>query len=99
VTSSTGARPAQDVRARLESQCIDESGAIIRTDEKIGKQCGCYASTMMKSMSKEDLDFFSTYGVVPTLHNARPDDVRKQCGLAVTTYLGPRGKLPPPETY
>jgi hypothetical protein len=97
-TAAAGKAP-EPVRAKLESTCIDESGVIFRTDEKITKQCGCYASAMMKSLTKDDLEFFATYGVVPTLSGVRPDEVKKQCGMTVLTYHGPRGKLAPAETY
>ncbi|MEX2127206.1 MAG: hypothetical protein WD871_03060 [Xanthobacteraceae bacterium] len=94
-----GANVSQQVRAKLESRCIDDSGVIFRADEKTTRQCGCYASAMAKSMSKDDLDFFANYGVVPTLGTARPDDVKKSCGMTVVVGGGPKAKLPQSESY
>jgi hypothetical protein len=50
-------------------------------------------------MSKDDLDFFATYGVVPTLNAARPDEVRKQCGITTVARTGPKSKLPASDSY
>lgn len=89
---------AEQVRARLHGKCMNEHGGVLRADDKLGKQCDCYAGAVVKSMSKDDQEFYSQYGVVPTLTAARPDDVKKQCGIAVLDRSGPRGKLPPPES-
>jgi hypothetical protein len=89
---------ADQVRAALENSCRGDSGTIF-SDGAIAKQCGCYATTMVKSMSKEDLEFYATYNVVPTLTAARPEDVKKQCGIAFIPGAGPKAKLPVPEGY
>ena len=89
---------AEEVHARLHRECMNEHGGVLRADEKLGKQCDCFAGTVVKSMRKDDQEFYSQYGVVPTLSAARPDDVKKQCGIAILDRSGPRAKLPPPET-
>lgn len=86
---------AEQVRARLHGECMSEHGKIMRTDGSLGKQCDCFAGTVVKSMGKEDQEFYSQYGVVPTLTAARPDDVKKQCGIEVLDRSGPRAKYPP----
>jgi hypothetical protein len=63
------------------------------------QQCECFAGTVAKSMRRDDQEFYTQYGVVPTLTAARPDDVKKQCGIAVIDRSGSRGRLPPPESY
>ena len=100
-----GAAPAaktsggtDQIRAKLENSCREDSGTIF-SDAAIAKQCGCYATTMLKSMSKEDLDFYATYSQVPTLTAARPEDVKKRCGMTLISGAGPRAKVVPTEGY
>lgn len=90
---------AEDVRARLYGECMSEHGRIVRTDDKLEQQCECFAGTVAKSMRRDDQEFYAQYGVVPTLSAARPDDVKKQCGIAVIDRSGSRGRLPAPESY
>lgn len=89
---------AEKVRARLLRECMSEHGRVLRADEKLGKQCDCFAEAVVKSMRKDDQEFYSQYGVVPTLSVAHPDDVKKQCGIAVLDRSGPRAKLPSSES-
>jgi hypothetical protein len=86
-------------RTRLHGECMSKHGGLLRADEKLEKQCDCYADTVAKSMSRDDQEFYSQYGVVPTLSSARPDDVKKKCGSAVIDRSGSRGKPPPPQVY
>jgi hypothetical protein len=85
-----------DTRVRLHAQCMEEAADPLRLDARISKQCDCYAAGVLKTMDKEARDFYATYGIVPTLAAVRPNDVKKQCGLAVNDGSGARGKLPPP---
>jgi hypothetical protein len=89
---------AEEVRARLHRECKSEHGGVLRADEKLGKQCDCFAGTVVKSMQKDEQEFYTQYGVVPTLSVARPNDVKKQSGISDLDRTGPREKLPPPET-
>lgn len=92
--ASTGR--ADPVQARLKEQCLQESGDVLRVIEKLDKQCDCFAATIAKSMSKEDREFYTTYNEVPTLNAARPEEVKRQCGM---TVISTRGKLPAPEGH
>ena len=97
--SATAASPADgaaQVRARLLSECVSEHGKMIGVDkDKLEKQCDCFAGAVVKSMSKDDREFYTQYNVVPTLTAARPNDVKKQCGITVIDQSGPRAKYPP----
>ena len=86
------------VRLRLHVECMSEHGGLFGADAKIEDQCGCYADTIAKSMRQDDQDFYMQYGVVPTLSAARPDDVKRKCGIEVIDRSGSRGPLPAP-TY
>ena len=97
--SASAASPADgaaQVRARLLSECVSEHGKIIGVDKgKLEKQCDCFAGAVVKSMNKDDREFYTQYNVVPTLTAARPNDVKKQCGITVIDQSGPRAKYPP----
>ncbi|HEY7457710.1 MAG TPA: hypothetical protein VH765_03055 [Xanthobacteraceae bacterium] len=86
------------IRTRLDNSCREDSGAVF-PDAALIKQCDCFASTMLKQMSKEDREFYVTYNEIPTLSVSRPDDVKKRCGMAVFPSTGPRAKLPKTEGY
>jgi hypothetical protein len=97
--SASTASPADgavQVRARLLSECVSEHGKIVGVDKgKLEKQCDCFAGAVVQSMSKDDREFYTQYNVVPTLTAARPNDVKKQCGIIVIDQSGPRAKYPP----
>jgi hypothetical protein len=83
-----------EVRQRLQADCIREHGGLLGGGEKIAAQCECFSGTMMKAMARADLEFFMQYNVVPTLGGTRPNDVKKQCGLAVQSR-----RAGPPTSY
>jgi hypothetical protein len=87
------------VRQRLHADCIVEVGGLLGADEKRSKQCDCYADAIVKALRKEDLDFYLTYNIVPTLTVAKPDEVKKSCGITVIDQPGTRGKLAPPQGH
>lgn len=82
------------VRADLRGNCLMEHGGLLGAGETVTKQCDCYASGIVKTMGKDDLDLYSQYKVLSTLGVAKPEDVKKQCGFA--HIPSSRGKLPPP---
>lgn len=87
------------VRQRLHADCIVEVGGLLGADEKRSKQCDCYADAIVKALRKEDFDFYLTYNIVPTLTVAKPEEVKKSCGIAVVDQPGTRGKLAPPQGH
>jgi hypothetical protein len=85
---------ADSVRADLRGNCLMEHGGLLGAGETVTKQCDCYASGMVKTMGKDDLDLYSQYKVLSTLGVAKPEDVKQQCGFA--HIPSSRGKQPPP---
>jgi hypothetical protein len=81
-SSNSGA--VETVRRKIFENCASESGEFFRT-EKTTKSCDCFASTMAKSMSKEDINYFLDYNVIPTIGAKKPDDVKKSCGVTINT--------------
>jgi hypothetical protein len=94
--SAAAAKSAQtdSVRADLRGNCLMENGGLLGAGETVTKQCDCYASGIVKTMSKDDLDLYAQYKVLSTLSVAKPEDVKKQCGFA--HIPSSRGKQPPP---
>ncbi len=86
--------PTDNVRAELRGNCLMEHGGLFGGGETVTKQCDCYASGIVKTMSKDDLELYAQYKVLSTLGVAKPEDVKKQCGFA--HIPSSRGKLPPP---
>jgi hypothetical protein len=84
---------ADSVRADLRGNCLLEHGGLLGGGETVTKQCDCYATGMVKTMGKDDLDLYAQYKVLSTLSVARPEDVKKQCGFQ--HIPSSRGKLPP----
>ena len=82
--SAAAAKPdlAGGVRAQLQGGCVLEHGGLLGGGEKIAKQCECFAGGVVKTMRKDDLEFYAQYKILPTLSVARPLDVKKQCGIA-----------------
>lgn len=83
-----------NVRADLRSNCLLEHGGLFGGGETVTKQCDCYATGILKTMSKDDLELYAQYKVLSTLSVAKPEDVKKQCGFQ--HIPSSRGRLPPP---
>lgn len=84
---------ARQVRADLHDGCLTAHGGLFG-GEKIEAQCTCYADSMLKTMGKEDLEFYTRYDVIPTLNAARPYDVKRTCGIEGIRPPGSDGPLP-----
>jgi hypothetical protein len=99
VGATSNQAAVETVRRKIFENCASESGEFFRT-EKTTKSCDCFASTMAKAMSKEDLNFFLDYNVIPTLGAKKPDDVKKSCGVAsdAGSPARARGWQPKPES-
>lgn len=85
---------SDSVRADLRGNCLLEHGGLLGGGETVTKQCECYATGIVKTMSMDDLDLYSRYKVLSTLSVARPEDVKKQCGFK--EIPSSRGRQPPP---
>lgn len=88
----------EQVRKKLQDQCINDQGDFIGLNAQIKKGCECYAQSMSKAMGKDDLTFYSNYSVIPTLGNLKPDDAKRKCGLVpdADKPSRARGKLAAP---
>ena len=74
-------KPAERLRAELKNICVVKHAGSPGGREKTSRQCDCYAGGMLKTMGKNDLEYYAQYKLIPTLGVARPEDVEKQCGI------------------
>jgi hypothetical protein len=84
---SASANPSDRLRQRLQSDCASGRGSILASDRSAANQCSCYADTMMKAMSKNDVTYFANYGIVPTVVNVNVEDVKKRCAEAAPASI------------
>ncbi len=78
--ASSNLRAVEPVRQKIYDKCVSDSGDLFRS-EKTTKPCDCFATAMAKVMSKEDINFFLTYNVIPTLGTKKPAEVKKSCAV------------------
>jgi len=78
--AATSLGAVEPVRQKIYEKCVTDSGDLFRS-EKTTKPCDCFATTMAKAMSKEDIDFFLNYNVIPTLGTKKPAEVKKSCAV------------------
>lgn len=93
--SSAKSNPADQVRAELLSQCTTEHGGLFG-DDKVSKQCACYADTAVKNMGKDGLDYYLQYRIVPTVTGPRPEEMKTACGIANVLPANKSGRPAPP---
>jgi hypothetical protein len=86
----------EQVRTRLRQKCISEHAGPFRIDAASDAQCECYASTVVKSLRGDELEFYMTYNVVPTLSGTRPENVKQSCGIKLLDQSGSRSRPPAP---
>jgi len=49
------------------------------------ERCAYYASGVVKLMSKDEIDYYANYGLIPTLSKDKYDEVKKRCAVGTTT--------------
>lgn len=93
-----GTMSVEQVQKKLQEQCVTDSGDFVGLNATIKKNCECYSNSMSKAMGKDDLAFYASYSVIPTLGNLKPDDAKRKCGIVpdADKPSRARGKLPAP---
>lgn len=93
-----GTMSLEQVQKKLQAQCVNDAGDFVGLNSQIKTGCECYAQSMSKAMGKEDLAFYASYSVIPTLGNLKPDDAKRKCGIVpdADKPSRARGKLPAP---
>lgn len=93
-----GNMSSDQIQKKMQAQCVTDSGDFVGLNAQIKKGCECYSQAMLKGMGKDDLNFYASYGVIPTLGNLKPDDTKRKCGIVpdADKPSRSRGKLPAP---
>lgn len=86
----------QQARTRLLEECISEHSGAFRVDAASDAQCECYATNVAKALRTDELEFYLTYDVVPTLSGTRPENVKTACGIKLLDQSGSRSRPPAP---
>jgi hypothetical protein len=68
--------PAEQARGKIQQNCAYEPATYFGVGTgHLQERCACYAAGVVKLMSKEELDYYSNYGLIPTLSK---DKIRRR---------------------
>ena len=90
--AATSSNLTDQARGEIEKTCAYEPAKYFGVGTtKVQERCACYAAGVVKLMSKEELDYYATYGLIPTLSKDKYDEVKKRC-LASSAAPAPGDK-------
>ena len=82
------ANPVEQARGKIQQTCAYEPARYFGVGAaNVQERCACYAAGVVKLMSKDELDYYATYGLIPTLSKDKYDEVKSRCAA---------GPNPPP---
>jgi hypothetical protein len=71
-------------RTKIQQTCAYEPANYFGVGtSNMQERCACYAAGVVKLMSKEELDYFANYGLIPTLSKDKYDEVKNRCAAGV----------------
>ena len=83
---------ADQARGKIEQTCAYEPATYFGVGTtRVQERCACYAAGVVKLMSKEELDYYAAYGLIPTLSRDKYDEVKSRCAAGVDSPA-PAGK-------
>ena len=83
--------PVEQARGKIQQTCAYEPASYFGVGAaNVQERCGCYAAGVVKLMSKDELDYYANYGLIPTFSKDKYDDVKKRCAAGINTPV--RGK-------
>ena len=86
------ANPVEQARGKIQQTCAYEPAGYFGVGAaNVQERCGCYAAGVVKLMSKDELDYYANYGLIPTLSKDKYDDVKKRCAAGINAPA-PGGK-------
>jgi hypothetical protein len=79
-------------RGKIEQTCAYEPATYFGVGTtKVQERCACYAAGVVKLMSKEELDYYAAYGLIPTLSRDKYNEVKSRCAAGIDVPA-PAGK-------
>jgi hypothetical protein len=77
--------PMEQARGKIQQTCAYEPANYFGVGaSNMQERCACYASGVVKLMSKDEIDCYANYGLIPTLSKDKYDDVKKRCAAGTT---------------
>lgn len=71
-------------RGKIRETCAYEPASYFGVGTaNVQERCACYATGVVKLMSKEELDYYASYGLIPTLSKDKYDEVKKRCAAGI----------------
>jgi hypothetical protein len=77
--------PMEQARGKIQQTCAYEPANYFGVGaSNMQERCPCYASGVVKLMSKDEIDYYANYGLIPTLSKDKYDEVKKRCAVGTT---------------
>ena len=90
--------PVEQARGKIQQTCAYEPASYFGVGAaNVQERCGCYAAGVVKLMSKDELDYYANYGLIPTLSKDKYGEVKSRCA-AGSNAPTPGGKPPKPKS-
>ncbi|HLL27791.1 MAG TPA: hypothetical protein VKT73_09095 [Xanthobacteraceae bacterium] len=71
-------------RGKIQETCTYEPANYFGVGSPhMQERCACYAAGVVKIMSKEELDYYATYGLIPTLSKDKYNEVKDRCAAGI----------------
>jgi hypothetical protein len=88
------ANPVEQARGKIQQTCAYEPASYFGVGAtNVQERCACYAAGVVKLMSKDELDYYANYGLIPTLSKDKYDEVKSRCAAGINGP--PPGGKPP----
>jgi hypothetical protein len=76
----------EQARVKIQQTCAYEPATYFGVgSSNMQERCACYASGVVKLMSKEELDYYANYGLIPTLSKDKYNEVKNRCAAGTAT--------------
>ncbi len=81
--------PMEQARGKIQQTCAYEPANYFSVGaSNMQERCACYASGVVKLMSKDEVDYYANYGLIPTLSKDKYDEVKNRCAAGNTPSPG-----------
>jgi hypothetical protein len=82
----------EQARGKIQQTCVYEPAKYFGVGTtNVQERCACYAMGVVKLMSKDELDYYANYGLIPTLSKDKYDEVKNRCAAGINVPA-PGGK-------
>ncbi len=76
--------PVEQARGKIQQTCAYEPASYFGVGvTNVQERCACYAAGVVKLMSKDELDYYANYGLIPTFSKDKYDEVKSRCAAGI----------------